>query len=366
MEDGPVAKGFGALPTPLLNAIWLKFDHDWGWNLARLLAYTCIMGLFSVLGLELVLLSIALRITSDNAEAQVVRAIVRLLPDRVTASAVASFANGIEHAPFILVLLGLPVALWYGTRFFVVIESCLCVIFRRQQRRFLNQNRVALLMLLFFAAALPIMMLSATFTPVVNIGLGRSGVIPHSRLADEPLLSAAAMTASLALNFLILLTLYSVVTPGGVAARHTWPGALLGAILAQGYILIFPLYTREVLQPQHFGTVAGFVFVVLVFFYAYSFFVICGAELSSWLAGYRAAPLSITDTLAHDHPAIIFPIRPRWRGPRRPLPLPAIPAPAKPTRPLTAPAETPAQGAAFILPTLPTLPADDSVDLVAD
>src|SRR5690348_552056 len=95
MEDGPVAKGPGALPTPLLKAIWLKFDHDWGWNLARLLAYTCIMGLFSVLGLELVLLSIALRITSDNAEAQVVRAIVRLLPDRVTASAVASFANGI-------------------------------------------------------------------------------------------------------------------------------------------------------------------------------------------------------------------------------------------------------------------------------
>ena len=149
-------------------------------------------------------------------------------------------------------------------------------------------------------------------------------------------------------------------------ARHTWPGALLGAVLAQGYILIFPLYTREALQPQHFGTVAGFVFVVLVFFYAYSFFVICGAELSSWLAGYRAAPLSITDTLAHAHPAILFPVRPAWRGPRRPLPLPTIPASAKPTRPLTAPAETPVQGAAFILPTLPTLPADDSVDLVAD
>ena len=357
MEDADVVKGRAAL----LKAIWLKFDHDWGWNLARLLAYTCIMGLFSVLGLELVALSLVLRVTSDVAEARVVEAIVRLLPDRVTGAAVASFADGIEHAPFILVVLGLPVTLWYGTRFFVVIETCLCVIFRRQQRRFLHQNVVALLMLLFFATALPTMMLSATFTPIVHVGLVHSSVIAHSRLTDEPLISAAAMFASLALNFLLLLILYSVVTPGGVSARHTWPGALLGAVLAQGYILIFPVYTREVLQPQHFGTVAGFVFVVLVFFYAYSFFVISGAELSSWLAGYRAAPLSITDTLAHVHPAILFPVRPAKPRLKSAIPAAAATA-AKSTRPLPAPARSPspAEGAAFLLP------ADDAVDIVAD
>ena len=323
----------------MLKAIWQKFDHDWGWNLARLLAYTCIMGLFSVLGLELVLLSLFLRIASPDAEQGVVRAIVRLLPDRVTGAAVTSFADGIEHAPFILVILGLPVALWYGTRFFVVIESCLCVIFRRQQRTFLRQNRVALLMLLLFAAALPVMVISATFTPVVNIGLSHS-TIPHSRLANEPSIAALAMLVSFALNFLILLIFYSFVTPGGVSIRHTWLGALLGAVLAQGYILIFPVYTREVLQPQHFGTVAGFVFVVLVFFYAYSFFVISGAELSSWRAGYRAAPHSITDTLARAYPAIHFPFKP---AKRRKVVM-----------------EPPAGSAAFVLP------ADDQVDLVAD
>ncbi|HKT37110.1 MAG TPA: YhjD/YihY/BrkB family envelope integrity protein [Ktedonobacterales bacterium] len=337
----------------MLKAIWQKFDRDWGWNLARLLAYTCIMGLFSVLGLELVLLSLFLRITSDSTEQEAVTAIVRLLPDRVTAAAVSSFADTIEHAPFVLVLLGLPITLWYGTRFFVVIETCLCVIFRRQQRRFLDQNRVALLMLLLFAAALPTMILSATFTPVVNVGLGHS-VIPHTRLANEPLIAAIALFTSLALNFLLLLTLYSVVTPGGVSMRHTWLGALLGAVLAQGYILIFPVYTREVLQPQHFGTVAGFVFVVLIFFYAYSLFVICGAELSSWRAGYRAAPRSITDTLAYAHPAILFPIRAaspgsllEWLGQLR-------------TRYAPKPAEPPVKPAAYVLP------ADDPVDLVAD
>jgi uncharacterized BrkB/YihY/UPF0761 family membrane protein len=295
-------------------------------------------------------MSLFLRITSDSTEQEAVTAIVRLLPDRVTAAAVSSFANTIEHAPFILVLLGLPVTLWYGTRFFVVIETCLCVIFRRQQRRFLDQNRVALLMLLLFAAALPTMILSATFTPIVNVGLGHS-VIPHTRLANEPLIAALALCTSLALNFLLLLTLYSVVTPGGVSMRHTWLGALLGAALAQGYILIFPVYTREVLQPQHFGTVAGFVFVVLIFFYAYSFFVISGAELSSWRAGYRAAPRSITDSLAYAHPAILFPIRAASPGSLLGR-LRATHAPK--------PAEPSSKPAAYILP------ADDPVDLVAD
>lgn len=334
----------------MLKAIWQKFDRDWGWNLARLLAYTCIMGLFSVLGLELVLISLFLRITSDSTEQEAIAAIVRLLPDRVTASAVSSFADTIEHAPLVLLLLGLPVTLWYGTRFFVVIETCLCVIFRRQQRRFVDQNRVALLMLLLFAAALPTMILSATFTPVVNIGIGRD-VIPHSRLANEPLIAAIALLTSLALNFLLLLTLYSVVTPGGVSMRHTWLGALLGAVLAQGYILIFPVYTREVLQPQHFGTVAGFVFVVLIFFYAYSLFVICGAELSSWRAGYRAAPRSITDTLSYAHPAILFPIRSASPG--------SLLGRLR-TRRAPKPAEPSAKPAAYVLP------VDDPVDLVAD
>lgn len=341
----------------MLKAIWLKFDHDWGWNLSRLLAYTCIMGLFSVLGLELLLLSIFLRLVSPTTEANVVRAIVRLLPDRVTADAVIAFGNSIEQAPLILLILGLPVTLWYGTRFFVVIETCLCVIFRRQQRSFVHQNQVALLMLLLFAVAFPAIVLSATFTPVGGLGLGHA-TIPHSRLANEPLISVLATMTSLTLNFLILLTFYSVLTPGGVAIRHAWPGALLGAMLAQGYILIFPLYTREVLQPQHFGTIAGFVFVVLVFFYAYSIFVICGAELASWRAGYRAAPLSITDTLAKAYPGIIIPLRPS-KARSKPVARPAAVSPAvKPT------ASTPASSGPLVLPNM--LKPDEPLDLLAD
>ncbi len=102
-------------------------------------------------------------------------------------------------------------------------------------------------------------------------------------------------------NFVLLLTLYTRVTPGFVSVRAAWPGALLSATLAQGYLLIFPLYTRFILQPDHFGSIAGFVLVSLMFFFAYGFLIVLGAEVASWRAGIQTTPHEITAALAHLH-----------------------------------------------------------------
>src|SRR5579859_7890308 len=110
---------------------WTKFDRDWGWNLARLLAYTLLQALFAVAGLQLVALALALRFSSSRAQDSVVLDIARLLPDRVEANAVEAFAHSLRSTPGWLLALALPVAIWYGSRLFVVLESALCVIFRR-------------------------------------------------------------------------------------------------------------------------------------------------------------------------------------------------------------------------------------------
>ena len=68
--------------------------------------------------------------------------LVSFLPDPISAAAVATFQRTLRYAPAWLLLLGLPITVWYGTRFFVVLESALCVVFRRRQRHFLAQNRV--------------------------------------------------------------------------------------------------------------------------------------------------------------------------------------------------------------------------------
>lgn len=284
----------------MVRDLWLKFDRDWGWNLARLLAYACLQTLFAVLGLELIALALGLRIVEPLTDPNIVWSFAHLLPDHVTESAVESFERSLLHAPMVFLLLGLPVALWYGSRFFVVLESCLCVIFRRRQRSFLRQNRVALLMLLLFSALLPVMVFSVAVEPSLSpIPLRlRTTTSLLTTLSHDPVIATLGLLASLASNFLLFLLAYSAVTPGGVSLRSSWPGALLGAGLAQVYLFFFPYYVRNVLHPDHFGTIAGFVLMILVFFYAYSLFIVIGAELVAWREGLRAAPQDIASTLA--------------------------------------------------------------------
>ncbi len=285
-------KGVRSMP----HQMWMKFDRDWGWNLARLLAYSSLQMLFAVLGLELIVLALVLRLVSPHGESQLEVQIINLLHDRVLHSATSSFERSLRDAPLWLLIVGLPVSLWYGTRFFVVLESALCVIFRRRQRRFLRQNMYALAMLLLFAGLLPVILLGS-----VSLHFGPTHTTFSTSallwIGDSPIDAVAGVASSLAANFLLLLLAYTVITPGRVAVRASWGGALLGAALIQGYILVFPWYVRNVLHPDHFGTVAGFVLVILVFFFAYALFIVIGAELAAWHVGYRAA--------SHDVPSIL-------------------------------------------------------------
>jgi uncharacterized BrkB/YihY/UPF0761 family membrane protein len=284
----------------MLRGIWAKFDRDWGWNLGRLLAYAAIEMLFAVAGLELIVLSLALRLMDPQYEQRFVAQVLRLLPDRVSVSAVAAFERSVEFAPVWLLIVGLPITLWYGTRFFVVLESALCVIFRRRQRTFLGQNRVALLMLLLFAALLPIIVLSIASTPHFTSTTAHAASVLSTPwpIGGATLPMVAAFLASLAANFMLFAVAYARVTPGGVSLRSVWPGALLGAGTAQLYLLFFPFYVHYVLHPDHFGTVAGFVLVIAVFFFAYAICIVVGAELAAWREGLRAAPRDIPTTLA--------------------------------------------------------------------
>lgn len=297
----------------LARTFWLKFDRDWGWNLARLIAYTCVMALFATLGLDLIILALVLRVSGATTERALVADVVRLLPDRVASSAVASFAHSLQATPAPLLVLALPLTLWYGTRFFVVLESCFCVIFRRNPRTFVRQNVVALGMLAFFAVAAPVILLSATHEPILTLGTegartGRESVAETVALTSLGTQHAVgpvgilAVLAGLLANFALMLLGLTLLTPGRVRLRAAWPGALLGAVLAQGYLLIFPLYARYILQPTHFGTVAGFVLVVLVFFFAYGMCVVIGAEVSAVRAGYTPAAQGATQRLAGPEP----------------------------------------------------------------
>lgn len=318
------------------RGLWRKFNRDWGWNLARLLAYTLLQGLFAILGLELIVLALVLRLLSPASEAGFESQMLRFLPAGAASNAAAAFEHSLRHAPIWVLLLGLPIALWYGSRFFVVLESCLCVIFRRRQRPLKQQNGMALAMLGLFALLLPVIVLATTLTPSLGTNPG-AHALGVARLSSDPALAALALLAGFAANFALLLVAYTTVTPRSVTFQAAWPGALLGAVLAQLYLLIFPFYVRHVLHPDHFGTVAGFVLVVLVFFYAYSLCIVIGAELTAWRTGLRPDERDVATILAHDHLATTAP---RHKVPPHPsldeepwIALPStLPAPHIPTK----------------------------------
>ena len=276
---------------------WAKFDRDWGWNLARLLAYTLLQALFAITCLQIVVLALAMRLTSTRAQDSVITRIAALLPDHVESSAFLVFAHSIRTTPGWLLALALPVAVWYGSRLFAVLEAALGVIFRRPRRRFLWQNAAAMLMLVLFTLLLPVIVLSATAIPRLGVTPQFSIFIadPH---AVGPWIPWLALLAGLLANFAIIQVAYTRLTPGGVSWRAAWPGALVAAALAQGYLLIFPLYVRYVLHPNHFGSVIGFALVALVFLYAYGVCVVIGAEIAAMRAGYSALAGDVTETLA--------------------------------------------------------------------
>jgi uncharacterized BrkB/YihY/UPF0761 family membrane protein len=323
----------------MLRGLWRKFDRDWGWNLARLLAYACLQMLFAAAGLLLIVLALALRFASPALQASVSTAIVHYLPDRITSTAVSSFERSLQYAPGWLLIAGIPLVLWEGSRFFVVLESTLCIIFRRRQRSFAPQNRVALAMLLLLALLLPVIVFSATVIPPIGISTTTGTVGTHSLAAigythytQDPLIATLGFCVGLAANFLLFFVAYRWVTPGSISVRAAWPGALVGACLAQLYLLIFPFYTHNVLHPDHFGTVAGFVLVILVFFFAYSLFIVIGAELAAWHEGYRAAVRDIPTTLveAYDADTSMLPLA---TGPQRIAALQSMPPAVSPELP---------------------------------
>lgn len=289
-----------AAVSAMVMRFFTKFDRDWGWNLARLLAFTFLMALFAIVGLELILISLFLRLSSAHFEHSAMVYALHLLPDRVAVSAVSSFARSLKDAPAYVLALALPVAIWYGSRFFVVLESALCVIFRRPKRPFLAQNRAALFMLLLIVVLLPVIVMSATGTPRISFSPAdlRLSLVDPDALGGAAWGSWLALVAGLVANFVVALVAYTRLTPGHVSLRAAWPGALVAATLSQGYLLIFPLYVRYVLYPNHFGAIAGFALVALTFFYAYGLFIVIGAQIASLRAGCAPAARDLTALLA--------------------------------------------------------------------
>jgi hypothetical protein len=84
-----------------------------------------------------------------------------------------------------------------------------------------------------------------------------------------------------------------------VGLRNSWPGAALAALSLIVYELLFPWIASVFIHPGEYGETAGFLLILLSFFYYFAFLLLIGAEINSWLAGHRETPADVP-TLLHD------------------------------------------------------------------
>jgi YihY family inner membrane protein len=268
-----------------LQALLRKFSNDWSMNLSAALAYNILLATFPLLVALLAILGLLLSSFSRDASALVLQALSSVLPKEINA---ASIVRGVEQnltrSSGLLSLIAVLSAIFGGSRLFVLLETCFCIIYRVRPRTFLRQNLMAIGMLLVFIILVPIMIFAGSL-PTLAFSL-----LQNNPLGRSPLLaSAAGLLSGLISSFILFEFIYVVVPNQHISLRHGWLGAVVAAVAMQIYLLLFPLYASHFLVGV--AGAMGFTAILIVFFYYFALILLLGAEINAFFAeGVRPIP----------------------------------------------------------------------------
>jgi YihY family inner membrane protein len=273
---------------PLLS-FWIKISNDWVFNLAGVLAYNLLLSVFPILLLLLAITGFVLSGLSPGSQLQLRHIIAQAFPQGTATGLLYHVTVTLHHSAPLLLVLGLILALVNGSNLFVVLENCFGIVFKLRGRHPIHQRAIAFGMLLLYVVIIPIMLLSS----IVPAALVRLLGIAEKNPAAALFVQAAGIGLSVMSALLLFGILYMVVPNRRVWPHEIWKGTLVATLLLVLYELIFPLYEGVFLQPQNYGTTAGFAVVILIFFYYLAFILLLGAEINSWAAGQRETAGSV-------------------------------------------------------------------------
>jgi membrane protein len=265
---------------PLLD-FWTKLNDDWVFNLAGMLAYNFLMSLFPILLLLLAAVGLILGDHASTIYAHIEQVFAEAIPGGAEIfQAVASQLTSNVGPLFVIGLVGSVLG---GSNLFMVIESCFGIIFRVRSRDLIPKQLMAFGMLTLYLILAPLIALAFSL-PSTIVKL----VDPYLAATGEAALAGVLGNIMAVLSAFILFgAIYLIVPNRHIHFRQVIPGTLLATVLLVPYISLFPLYANLFLQPDNYGSIAGFAVVILIFFYYLGFILLLGAELNSWIAGRR-------------------------------------------------------------------------------
>ncbi len=268
-----------------LQALLRKFNNDWSMTLSAALAYSLLLATFPILVALLAVLGLLLGAFGHNATGFVLQALTNALPKEInTASIVQGVEQNLERSSVLLSIIAVLTAIFGGSRLFILLETCFCIIYRVRPRTMIRQNLMAIGMLLVFIILVPIMVFAGSipalaFSLLQNTPLGRNALLA----------SAAGFLGGLIASFILFEFIYVVVPNLHIRLRHGWLGAAVAAVALQIYLLLFPLYASHFLNGL--AGAIGLAAILIVFFYYFAVILILGAEINAFFAeGVRPIP----------------------------------------------------------------------------
>ncbi|HYK85339.1 MAG TPA: YihY/virulence factor BrkB family protein [Ktedonobacteraceae bacterium] len=276
-------------------AFWTKFQNDWSMNLSAALAYNLLMAIIPIAIAALAILGIVLGSLSPSAYDTIRNQITNIFPHGVSSQGVLdSVSKQLNRDSGILGAIAIVLALFNGSRLFILIEGCFGIIYHVRQRKFIQQNLMALGMLVLFIVLIPVMVFAAaapTFilSLIQNIGLSFPG--------GGFLAYIVGIIGGLIATYILFQAIYIVVPNQKISWRKSWLGSVVAAVLLQIYLILFPLYVAHFLTG--YAASISSIIILLIFFYYFAVILMLGAEVNAFFAeGITSTPTDLV-SLVH-------------------------------------------------------------------
>src|SRR6266516_1634257 len=274
--------------TRPLQAFITKFNNDWSMNLSAALAYNLLMAIFPIALAILAILGYVLGSLSPTEYNKLQGQILHVLPISMPPSAIRSITKQLANASSILGIIAVVLALFNGSRLFILIEGIFGIIYHVRQRTVIKQNLMAFGMLILFIVLIPIMAFASALPAVVLSILPSSGAIAF----------LAGILGGLISSYILFQAIYMVVPNQHISFRNSWLGALVAAIALEIYLTLFPLYVQHFLAAGPAASLGTAIFL-LIFFYYFAVILLLGAQVNAFfLEGVQATPVDLV-TLIH-------------------------------------------------------------------
>jgi membrane protein len=274
-----------------LQQFLTKFNNDWVMNFSAALAYNLLMAIFPIAIALLVILGLILGNLNHQAYSNVVSQLMNAFPGTLSNKGVIdSITMQLKRDSGILGAIAIILAIFNGSRLFILIEGCFGIIYHVRQRKVIRQNLMAIGMLLLFIILIPIMVFASSLPTFALTFLQHTSL--SGLVSNIVVVTFIGILSGFIAAYILFQSIYLVVPNQHISLRHSWLGSVVAAALMEIYLTLFPLYVSHFLTG--YAASISSVIILLIFFYYFAVILLLGAEVNAFISEHvKATPTNL-------------------------------------------------------------------------